>query len=305
MTYRMNKGLSQFKWGDVTEDGAEIWDTTPLFLGHSVTWKDTAKLIFYPKKFYTYRYIKKDFKKKIAQRPIEEPYRILDVGCGTGSTVVDFKKMFGRRVDVVGLDVVRLQIDLGNQKLKQNGVVGELVWYDGNQFPFSDHSFDAIYTSDVLGHVPDVEQWLAEVARVLKDDGVLAMFAESELGKHAYIRKYLKDRDLNIDPHAEFHISLYQKNEIRQFVEEAGFEIELMKSSFWAAFFVHPEEFYPVLQGQKRFFFLRMINKFLTFVKNKTKPFSLVVAELYGLVEMMLLGNKIEAQGYVILGRRK
>lgn len=299
------KDTTTYKWGDVTDDGAEIWDSTPLFQGTRVTFKDKVKLLLYPKKWYTYGHIIKDFKRNGASRPVEEPYRILDVGCGTGSSVVDLKKLFGRRVDVVGLDVVKLQVDLGKQKLKQYGVVGELHWYDGNQFPFSDNSFDAMYTSDVLGHVPDVEMWLAELSRVLKPGGVLAMFAESELGKHAYIRRYLKDRGLNIDPHAEFHISLYQKDELRQFIEDAGFEILLMKSSFWAAFFVHPEEFYPVLQSQKKFFILRMINKFLAFIKNKTKPFSLAVAELYGLVEMMLIGSKVEAQGYVILARKR
>lgn len=300
----MSKKENIYKWGDVTSDGAEIWDTNPVFLGESVSWKEKVKLIFYPKKFFTYRYIAKDFKKKIIHRPIEEPYRILDVGCGTGSSVVDFKKMFGRRVDVVGLDVVRLQIDLGKEKLKKHGVVGELVWYDGSQFPFSDHSFDAVYTSDVLGHVPDVEMWLAEISRVLKPGGVLAMFSESELGQHAYIRKYLKQRGLNVDPHAEVHISLYQKFELVRFVEDAGFEIDLMKTSFWAAFFVHPEEFYPVLQGQSKFFVLRYLNKILTAIKHITRPYSIAAAELYGLLEMIFLGDKLEAQGYVVLAKK-
>lgn len=294
-----------YKWGEVTDDGAEIWDSTPLFRQSTVGWKDRLLLLMYPKKWFTYRWIEKDFKKESIDRSVQEPYRVLDVGCGTGSSVVDFKKLFGRRADVVGLDVVALQLDLGKKKLKEHGVVGDLVYYDGQQFPFSDNSFDAVYSSDVLGHVPDVELWLAEVARVLKPGGVIAMFCESELGRHAYIRKYLKDRGLNIDPHAQFHISLYQKKELRQFFEEAGFEIVTMKSSFWAAFFVHPEEFYPVLQSQKKYLLLRLVNKVLTFIKEKTKPLSLAVAELYGLVEMIVVGSRVEAQGYVVLGRKK
>ena len=49
----------------------------------------------------------------------------------------------------------------------------EVVWYDGEHLPFDSGSFDAIYTSDVLGHVQNVPAWLKELNRVLKPGGVL------------------------------------------------------------------------------------------------------------------------------------
>lgn len=296
-------------WGEKL-GGSEIWDDNPIFLGDGIKRKDWMKLIFYPKKFFLYRYLKKNFDQEIKKRSLAEPYRILDVGCGTGATVVDLKKIFGRRSDIVGIDVVRMQIDLAKEKIRKNAVAAEACWYNGYSFPFGDNIFDAVYTSDVLGHVENVELWLGEIARVLKPGGVLAMFSESELGKHALVRKYLLKRGLNVDPHAESHISLYSKAKLKEFIQDAGFDIKSMYGLFWASFFVHPDEFYEKLQQpsasfKKNFFFLKNINKLLYKFKKKTHPYSTALSELYGLVEALFIGRWVESQGYVILGKKK
>ncbi|MFA4831398.1 MAG: class I SAM-dependent methyltransferase [Patescibacteria group bacterium] len=302
----MNSKKENLGWGKTTEAGAEIWDANPIFLQMPARRRDWLKLVFYPKKFFLYQYIKKALQEEIKHRDLSDPFTILDVGCGTGSTVIDFKRAFGRRVDVTGIDVVRLQIDIGRKKIKERAINAELDWYDGKQFPFSDKTFDAVYTSDVLGHVAGVELWLSEINRVLKSGGALAMFAESKLGRHALVRNYLFKRGLNVDPHKKYHISLYSKNGLKRLVEGAGFEIESMRSVFWASFFAHPDEFYHELNasGQRGFFVLRMINKLLTFVKKKAHPVSTAASELYGLVEACLIGKWIEAQGYIILGKK-
>ncbi len=286
-------------WGVVDSDGSEIWDTDPVFIGLQVTWQDKLKLLFYPKKFLLYRFIAKHVNKQRGK------IRILDVGCGTGAAVVDLKKLFGRRVEVIGVDVVHLQVDLARQKIKQQGVWAEVKWYDGKSLPFIDESFDAVYTSDVLGHVEDVRTWLLELNRVLKSNGVLAMFSESKLGKHAWLRNYLFKRGLNVDPHENYHISLYSRTLLHEYIEEAGFYIKRIYSAFWASFLVHPDEFYEKLQSQKKFPVLRCLNKILFLVKKKTHPVSTALGELYGLVEMLTLGRWLEAQGYIILAKKK
>ena len=139
----------------------------------------------------------------------------------------------------------------------------------------------------------------------MKPGGVLAKFAESALGRHAYIRRYFLKRGINVAPHAEFHISLYSKDKLKEMIEESGMEIKKMYSAFWLSFLVHPDEFYEKLQGQKKFFWLRLANKLLYKLKKKFHPYSTAAAELYGLVEMLTLGRWLEAQGYVILGRKK
>ncbi|PLX28740.1 hypothetical protein C0581_01080 [Candidatus Parcubacteria bacterium] len=159
-----------------------------------------------------------------------------------------------------------------------------------------------VYTSDVLGHVVDVPHWLSDLNRVLKPGGVLAMFSESKLGKHAWVRNYLLNRGLNTDPHAEFHISLFGKQELRTCIHDAGFDIKKMYSTFWVKFLAHPDELYDALQNQKKFPVLRFLNKLFFWMKKKTHPFSTAFWELYGLIEMVTIGRWIESQGYVILG---
>jgi SAM-dependent methyltransferase len=51
------------------------------------------------------------------------------------------------------------------------------VWpvtdYDGRQIPFEDGTFDVVFSSNVLEHVPHVVEFQKEIHRVLKPDGVV------------------------------------------------------------------------------------------------------------------------------------
>lgn len=44
--------------------------------------------------------------------------------------------------------------------------------YDGLTIPFSDASFDVVFSSNVLEHVQDINMMMAEIRRVLKADGI-------------------------------------------------------------------------------------------------------------------------------------
>jgi len=302
-----SKNYETIGWGKVDGKDVEFWDARPIFTGESVDFWDRVKLIFFPKKFLLYRYITKalgHFSTKAHKIKEFQLFRILDVGCGTGASVIEMKKLWGKRVEVVGVDVIPLQIDIARERVKEHGVWAAFHLVYGELLPFKNESFDVVYTSDVLGHVENVPMWLGELNRVLKPGGVLAMFSESEVGKHAYVRKYLLNRGLNTDPHAQFHISLYSKQELKKLLNESGFKIKRMYSTFWAKFLVHPDELYDALQGQKKFLLLRVLNKMLYWIKKVTHPVSTAVVELYGLIEMLTIGRWVEAQGYVVLARK-
>lgn len=297
-------------WGAI-ENGEEMWDALPVFFHTSPTAMERLKLLFYPKKFVLYRYLMKTLQLPLLSKEglgvVDRGYglRILDAGCGTGGAVIDLAHLFGGRAEVTGVDVALRQIAVANERIRAHGVRAQALTYDGERFPFSDASFDAIYTSDVLGHVLDIPMWLGEVARVLKPGGALAMFAESALGRHAYIRRYLAERGLNIDPHARYHISLFSKIQLQSLLRASGFGLRSVYGIFWPAFFLHPEEYYPALHGQNNFPVLRAVNRLLTRVKKATHPFSTAAAELYGLLEMLAIGRWVESQGYVVLGKKE
>ncbi len=86
--------------------------------------------------------------------------RILEVGGGTGYQAL--------RLQQAGFDVV--SIDLAGSIYSEN-LVFPVQPYDGRHFPFPDESFDVVFSSNVLEHVPDLPQMHAESMRVLKRDG--------------------------------------------------------------------------------------------------------------------------------------
>jgi SAM-dependent methyltransferase len=50
------------------------------------------------------------------------------------------------------------------------------VWpitdYDGRRIPFPDQSFDVVFSSNVLEHIPHVESFQAEIQRILRPGGI-------------------------------------------------------------------------------------------------------------------------------------
>ena len=78
-----------------------------------------------------------------------------------------------------------------------------------------------------------------------------------------------------------------------------------MRGLFWSSFLLHPDEFYDRLQNQREFSVLRFFNKIFYKIKKKFHPYSTAGCELCGLVEALVIGKRVEAQGYVILAKKK
>jgi SAM-dependent methyltransferase len=93
------------------------------------------------------------------------PKRVLDVGCGTG----EFVGWVARETSsaVVGLDQSERMVALTRQRGVQ-AVVGDV-----QHLPFHDAYFDCVTALWMLFHVPALGDALAEIARVLRPDGLL------------------------------------------------------------------------------------------------------------------------------------
>jgi SAM-dependent methyltransferase len=86
--------------------------------------------------------------------------RVLEIGAGTGHQALD---LFGRGIDVTA-------IDMPSSNYAQARVFS-IIEYDGRHIPFDDASFDIIFSSNVMEHVPDLHQINREIRRVLRPNG--------------------------------------------------------------------------------------------------------------------------------------
>lgn len=101
-------------------------------------------------------------------RPEGGPWRVLDLGCGTGGSVDVFR---ARDPDVqwVGIDVP------GSPEASfRTRSDARFETFDGVSMPFEDGAFDLVYCKQVLEHVRHPEPLLAEVRRVLTPGGWFA-----------------------------------------------------------------------------------------------------------------------------------
>ena len=87
--------------------------------------------------------------------------RILEIGAGTG--------LQARRFSEAGYSIDA--IDLASSSYR-DARVWPVVDYDGRHIPFPERSFDVVFSSSVLEHIPHLDEMQVEIARVLKDDGV-------------------------------------------------------------------------------------------------------------------------------------
>jgi SAM-dependent methyltransferase len=93
------------------------------------------------------------------------PTRLLDVGCGPGELTERFARELG--ADVHAVDVSPRMVEL----TRARGIDAELG--DAEQLRFGDGEFDCVFAGWVLYHVPNLEQAIAECARVLRPGGRL------------------------------------------------------------------------------------------------------------------------------------
>ncbi len=64
--------------------------------------------------------------------------------------------------------------------------------YDGKRLPFEDRSFDTVLNVQVLEHTPHPAALMAEMARVLKDDGILILSAPFQFRLHEQPNDYFR-----------------------------------------------------------------------------------------------------------------
>ena len=112
---------------------------------------------------------------------------ILDVCTGTGDLALAYAAAAGSAVRVVASDFCRPMLDRGEVKAAKAGRGIEWVEADAMRLPFATADFDLVTVAFGLRNIADTSRGLAEMARVTKPGGKLAIL-EFSLPKSAAIR---------------------------------------------------------------------------------------------------------------------
>ena len=103
---------------------------------------------------------------------------VLDIGCGTGVVARRVAARRGFKGRVIGIDLSAYLTLHGSRLAAAEGVAGQIDFRTGDSLTLGvpDQSLDAVIAHTLLSHVENPAQVLAEVRRVLKPDGVAAIF---------------------------------------------------------------------------------------------------------------------------------
>lgn len=123
---------------------------------------------------------------------IEKGMRVLELGCGTGSMWVGKTADVEKCSQLVLSDFSEGMIQTARTNLQAFGKI-EYKVIDIQDIPFEDNTFDIVIANMMLYHVPDIQKGLAEVKRVLKNDGTFYCATYGEHGIVEYLANILAD----------------------------------------------------------------------------------------------------------------
>jgi ubiquinone/menaquinone biosynthesis C-methylase UbiE len=143
--------------------------------------------------------------------------RVLDIGCGTGTLVVLIKRVYPE-VSIVGLDPDPKALARAKKKAARAGASIQFDQGFSDKLPYSDASFDRVFSSFMFHHVSanEREKTLREVRRVLSSEGSLHLldFESSGSGTNGVLARWL---------HSSHRLKDNSESRILELMRGAGF----------------------------------------------------------------------------------
>lgn len=103
---------------------------------------------------------------RLAMKWLPRGQRLLDIGCRTGN---HFRNLAAKSDLAIGIDIDRNALSLARRQ--HQGVSDGFLQGDARRLPFVDASFDVVTTLDVIEHVAERHDVVAEISRVLRPGG--------------------------------------------------------------------------------------------------------------------------------------
>jgi SAM-dependent methyltransferase len=117
--------------------------------------------LFYLRHLFAYEFSKKNISSKRF---------VLEVGCGEGYGTSLLSQYV---IKIIGLDVDKDIVAHASKKYGSKNCIFRL--YDGVIIPYNDDTFDAVISFQVIEHIQDDVNYVSEIYRVLKRDGIFIL----------------------------------------------------------------------------------------------------------------------------------
>ena len=160
--------------------------------------------------------------------------KILEIGFGTGHSLIELAKFVEPNGKIFGIDVSEKMLEVAQTRAKQENIedIIELTCGDARHLPYEQESLDGVFMSFTLElfDTPDIIPVLNECKRVLKQNGRIVIVAMSRLCPEAVRTRFFEW------VHRHFpHFFDCRPILVKQALEDAGFEIAESKlEKMWA-----------------------------------------------------------------------
>lgn len=152
---------------------------------------------------------------------LEPHHRVLDIGCGTGTTALHHAP---RVAHIRAMDISPKMIEIARNKARDAGVSNvDFQVTSVQDLGVAAESIDIILAHSILHLVPEVDRVLVELARILKSGGLL-ISTTACIGDFMPLMRYVAPigRVLRALP----RINVFTETELQNWVAGAGFVVE-------------------------------------------------------------------------------
>jgi len=126
--------------------------------------------------------------RKVRDILVRPEARVMDLACGTGDLLIALERQAGRQL--IGSDFCHPMLEAAGQKLRRASMLSTLLEADGLSLPLRDGSLDLITIAFGFRNFSNYLAGLAEMRRVLRKGGALAILEFTQPPNKAFASLY-------------------------------------------------------------------------------------------------------------------